>query len=211
MNKIMKTVVTVFFVACIAAICCSCSSVQFSSVKDVESFVLKERTKPVYVKHGAQVAIVDTSRRNNILTPPLMPVIGHAPEMQVFGLMSLNRSGMIYRDVPGEPKLNVILGAKKRAGKEPESDACEFEGLLLKPGFAEHQYKGSDGVITVANSLYGVVSFRGKPGATVKCTKETWKVYEDYLTKVLESAKDIVLEDEAARFQTAGAVKESNR
>jgi hypothetical protein len=184
--------------------------VQFSSVKDVENFVMKERTKPVYVKNGAQAVLISTNRRDDILAPPLMPVIGHAWKMEIFGMMSLNRSGVIYRDVPGEPKLNVILEAKKRAGKAPESEACDFEGLLLRPGYAEHQYKGSDGVITVANSLYGAVHFSGKPNPTVKCTKETWKVYEDYLLKVLESAKEIVLEDEAARFQPAKNAKESH-
>lgn len=210
MKNTMKTAVAACFLACIAALCCSCSSVQFSSVKEVEKFVMTERTKPAYVKYGAQSALISTSRRDNILAPPAMPVIGHAWKMQIYGIMSLNRSGVIYRDVPGEPKLNVILEAKKRAGTVPESEACEFEGLLLQPGYAEHKYKGSDGVITVANSLYGVVNFSGKTNPTVKCTKETWKVYEDYLLKVLESAKEIVMEDEATRFQTVKKVKESN-
>lgn len=209
MNHLFKRTI-VFFLFCFVFLCCSCASTpKFNSVRDVDRFIVKERLEPMYVKHGMKAGIIWVERRNSKISTSLVPVIGNAGPMYIWGGLGMSRYATVYRKLKDEPKLDVISEAKKKAGPPPESASCVFEGMSVSPGgLFSDEYRGTEGYIKIVKQIDTRINFKGKENATPPCNKDAWKVYEDYLVKVMNHAKDIILEDEAARFKDGYPEKE---
>ena len=163
----------------------------------------------MYVKHGIGAGCLRPERRNSHISTSLVPVIGNAGPMYITGGLGNTRYLTVYRKLKDEPKLDVISEAKKRAGSPPESASCVFEGMSVSAdGLFSDEYRGPEGYIKIAKYINARINFKGKENASPPCNAEAWKVYDDYIVKVMNHAKEIILEDEAARFKDGYPEKE---
>lgn len=208
MSNLFKRV-SVFFLFFAVFMCCSCASTpKFNSVRDVDRFIVQERLKPGPNQPMA-IAFMRPDRRDSHIATSIVPVIGNAGPMYITGFLNMVRYGVVYRKLKGEPKLDVISEAKKRAGNPPESSSCEFEKMSVSAqGMYTDEFRGAEGYVQMAKFITARINFKGKEKASPPCNTDTWKIYEDYLHIVLKHAEEIILEDEAARFKDGYPEKE---